>query len=114
MAAEGTSDTDTAEEMLAEYGSDGDHHHLLARRSRAGEMTSSPAQVETSPESPATVPTLQDRAGKLAPLTAAELVHGREGVQGSHRVVLDNYAPKFDTEGPTESSPFLVETLRGS
>ena len=31
-------------------------------------MTNSPAQVETSPESPATVPTLQDRAGKLAPL----------------------------------------------
>ena len=31
-------------------------------------MTSSPAQVETSPESPATVPTLKDRAGKLAPL----------------------------------------------
>ena len=31
-------------------------------------MTSSSAQVETSPESPATVPTLQDRAGQLAPL----------------------------------------------
>ena len=31
-------------------------------------MTNSPAQVETSPESPATVPTLKDRAGKLAPL----------------------------------------------
>ena len=31
-------------------------------------MTSRPAQVETSPESPATVPTLKDRAGKLAPL----------------------------------------------
>ena len=31
-------------------------------------MTTSPAQVETSPESPATVPTLQDRAGQLAPL----------------------------------------------
>ena len=31
-------------------------------------MTSGPAQVETSPESPATVPTLQDRAGQLAPL----------------------------------------------
>ena len=31
-------------------------------------MTSSPAQVETSLERPATVPTLQDRAGQLAPL----------------------------------------------
>ena len=31
-------------------------------------MTSRPAQVETSPESPATVPTLKDRAGTLAPL----------------------------------------------
>ena len=31
-------------------------------------MTSSSAQVETSPESPATIPTLQDRAGQLAPL----------------------------------------------
>ena len=31
-------------------------------------MTSSSAQVETSPERPATVPTLQDRAGQLAPL----------------------------------------------
>ena len=31
-------------------------------------MTSRPAQVETSPESPATVPTLKERAGKLAPL----------------------------------------------
>ena len=31
-------------------------------------MTSNSAQVETSPESPATVPTLQDRAGQLAPL----------------------------------------------
>ena len=31
-------------------------------------MTSSSAQVDTSPESPATVPTLQDRAGQLAPL----------------------------------------------
>ena len=31
-------------------------------------MTSSSTQVETSPESPATVPTLQDRAGQLAPL----------------------------------------------
>ena len=31
-------------------------------------MTSSSAQVETSPESPATVPTLQERAGKLAAL----------------------------------------------
>ena len=31
-------------------------------------MTSGPAQVETSPESPATVPTLKERAGKLAPL----------------------------------------------
>ena len=31
-------------------------------------MTSGPAQVETRPESPATVPTLKDRAGKLAPL----------------------------------------------
>ena len=31
-------------------------------------MTSGAAQVETSPESPATVPTLQDRAGQLAPL----------------------------------------------
>ena len=30
---------------------------------RAGEMTSSPAQIETRPESPAMVPTLQDRAG---------------------------------------------------
>ena len=35
---------------------------------RAGEMTSSPAQIETSPESPAMVPTLQDRAGQLDPL----------------------------------------------
>ena len=40
-----------------------------ARRSRAGDtMTSSSAQVDTSPERPATVPTLQDRAGQLAPL----------------------------------------------
>ena len=31
-------------------------------------MTSSSAQVDTSPERPATVPTLQDRAGQLAPL----------------------------------------------
>ena len=31
-------------------------------------MTSSSAQVDTSPERPATVPTLQDRAGLLAPL----------------------------------------------
>ena len=71
VAAEGTSDTDTTEEMLAEYGSDGDHHHLRTRRSRAGEMTSSPAQVETSPESPATVPTLQDRAGRAEGLWAS-------------------------------------------
>ena len=31
-------------------------------------MTSGPAQVETSPESPATVPTVQGRAGQLAAL----------------------------------------------
>ena len=48
---------------------EGDPQPRRARRSRAGDkMTSSSAQVETSPESPATVPTLQDRAGQLAPL----------------------------------------------
>ena len=31
-------------------------------------MTTTPAEAEASPESPATVPTLQDHAGKLAPL----------------------------------------------
>ena len=47
----------------------GDPQPRRARRSRAGDtMTSSSAQVDTSPESPATVPTLQDRAGLLAPL----------------------------------------------
>ena len=47
----------------------GDPQPRRARRSRAGDtMTSSSAQVETSPERPATVPTLQDRAGQLAPL----------------------------------------------
>ena len=48
---------------------EGDPQPRRAQRSRAGDkMTSSSAQVETSPESPATVPTLQDRAGQLAPL----------------------------------------------
>ena len=47
----------------------GDPQPRRARRSRAGDtLTSSSAQVDTSPERPATVPTLQDRAGQLAPL----------------------------------------------
>ena len=46
--------------------SDGDSHHVLARRSRAGDrMTTCPAQETPSP---VTVPTLQDRAGQLAAL----------------------------------------------
>ena len=46
--------------------SDGYSHHLLARRSRTGDrMTPRAAQVDTSP---VTVPTLEDRAAKLAPL----------------------------------------------
>ncbi len=48
---------------------EGDPQPRRARRSRAGDtMTSRSAQVDTSPESPATVPTLPDRAGQLAPL----------------------------------------------
>ena len=48
---------------------EGDPQPRRARRSRAGDKRPSrPAQVDTSPESPATVPTLQDRAGQLAPL----------------------------------------------
>ena len=48
---------------------EGDPQPRRARRSRAGDtMTSRPAQGDTRPESPATVPTLQDRAGQLAPL----------------------------------------------
>ena len=48
---------------------EGDPQPRRARRSRAGDtLTSSSAQGDTSPESPATVPTLQDRAGQLAPL----------------------------------------------
>ena len=31
-------------------------------------MTTPPAEAQASPENPATVPTLQDHAGKLAPL----------------------------------------------
>ena len=46
--------------------SDGDPHHVSARRSRAGDrMTTSPAQETPSP---VTVPTVQDRAGPLAAL----------------------------------------------
>ena len=46
--------------------SDGDSHHVLARGSRAGDrMMTSPAQATTNP---ATVPTLQHRAGQLAAL----------------------------------------------
>ena len=46
--------------------SDGDSHHVHARRSRAGDrMTTSPAPATPSP---VTVPTLQDRARCLEPL----------------------------------------------
>ena len=45
--------------------SNGDHHHLLARRSRAGDrVTGHAAEAALSP---ATVPTLKDRAALLAP-----------------------------------------------
>ena len=44
---------------------EGDPQPRRARRSRAGDtLTSSSAQVDTRPERPATVPTLQDRAGQ--------------------------------------------------